>query len=117
DWQYWEGRLLCVRRAVRLDERRVELCLLAINNTDAQRAFQLPEPLFQWQLRIDSADPKGSDLPVEQPKLDVPAQSVLLLSASVEAPGMDTAVHSIEASALQPDKAPRPTAPSATPGP
>jgi glycogen operon protein len=116
DWQYWEGRLLCARRALRLDERRVELGLLAVNNTDTQRTFQLPEPLFQWTLRLNSADPKVIDLPVEQSKLDLPAHSVLVLSASVEAPGSDIALHSIEESALQPDKAPRPNAPSATPG-
>src|SRR5262249_44368528 len=98
----------------RLDEQHVELCLLAINNTDTQRTFQLPEPLFQWTLRIDSADPKVSDLPVEQPKLDVPAHSVMVLSARVEAPGTDSALHSIAESALPREKARRPPAPQAT---
>ncbi len=117
DWQYWEGRLLCVRRAVRLDGQRVELCLLLINNTDAERPFHLPEPMFQWTRRLSSADPAVTDQSIEDPHLDVPAHSVQLLSASVEAPGTDIVLHSIEESALQPDKAPRPTAPTAAPTP
>jgi glycogen operon protein len=39
DWQYWEGRLLCVRRARRLDDGRAELCLLLANNTIDEQTF------------------------------------------------------------------------------
>jgi isoamylase len=115
DWGYWEGRLLCVRRALRLDDGRVELCLLLINNTDAVRAFELPEPLFQWILRVDSADLGVSDRPVEQPKLDVASQSVQLLTCVADAPGTAIALYPLEQSALQPDKAPRPAPPKSTP--
>jgi isoamylase len=111
DWQFWEARLLCLRRAARLEDGRVELCLLLINNTEAQRTFELPEPYFPWSLRLDSAEPNKADQPLAQNKLELTARSMQVLSVVTEGPGTEVARHSIEQSALQPDRAPRPTRP------
>ena len=116
DWQYWEGRLLCVRRAQRLDDGHTELCLLLANNTINDQVFQLPQPLFQWRLRIDTADLNAADRPVDQPAIRVAAQSVQLLSALVEGCAGETLLHTPAETAIQPEDAPRPTPPKSTAG-
>ena len=116
DWQFWEARLLGSRRAVRLDDGRVELCVLLINNTEAARTFQLPEPHFSWTLRLDSAEPTVTDRAVTQSQLEVAARSVQLLSVVADAPGTAVMIYPIEQSPLQPDRAPRPTRPEPADG-
>ncbi|MGH8207635.1 MAG: glycogen debranching protein GlgX, partial [Steroidobacteraceae bacterium] len=112
DWEYWEGRLLCVRRAMRIDEGRAELCLLLANNTGDRHVFQLPQPLFRWTLRLDTANLQIIDQAVEASQLGVEANSVQLLTAVVEAPGRGAQLHVPADSAVQPEKAPRPRPPA-----
>ncbi len=112
DWQYWEGRLLCVRRAVRLPDGPAQLCLLLANNTADAHTFQLPQPVFEWMLRVDTADLQAVDRPVRELQREVAAHSVQLLTAQVEAPAAAAIVHAAE-SAMQPEKAPRPVMPKA----
>jgi isoamylase len=81
DWQYTEGRLLSVRRARQLDEGRVEVSLLLTNNTSDLHSFQLPEPRFQWWLRLNTADVQTADQQIERAAIDVAAHSVQLLTA------------------------------------
>jgi isoamylase len=85
DWQYWEGRLLGVRRAHRLDLGRVEASFLLINNTDERRPFRLPQPSLAWRLRLDSADPAAQERDVTGARVEVEAHSVKLLIAIVNA--------------------------------
>jgi isoamylase len=83
DWQYTEGRLLCLRRAARLDQTRVEITLILSNSTAAAHAFQLPDPLFEWWLRLNSDDPKAIDVKLERESVEVAPHSVLMLAALV----------------------------------
>jgi glycogen operon protein len=115
DWGYWEGRLLCVRRAVRLPEGPGELCLLLANNTTDQHVFQLPQPLFNWALRVDSASPATAERPIESLQVEVAAHSVQLLTARAEAGTERALVHAVGDAAVQPEKAPRPTPPKQPP--
>lgn len=108
DWQNWQGRLLCVRRARRLDDGRAELCLLLANNTTDELPFQLPQPLFRWSLRVDTAEPQVMDQPIEEPAVRVAAQSVQLLSCVVEAPAPEWMLHASAGAAIQPENAPLP---------
>jgi isoamylase len=114
DWHYWEGRLLSVRRARRLDDGRAELCLLLANNTSDEQVFQLPQPLFRWSVRINTADLKVIDQPINQPAIRVLAQSMQLLSAIVEARAPEAMLHAPADTAIQPEKAPPPTPPKPT---
>jgi len=116
DWQYWEGRLLCVRRARRLDDRRAELCLLLANNTPDELPFQLPQPLVPWLRRIDTADFSCIDQPTDEPSVRVAAQSVQLFSAIVEASAPEWTVHPPADTAMQPESAPLPVPPKAATG-
>jgi isoamylase len=86
DWQNQEGRLLCLRRASRLDERRAEVTLVLTNNTMDAHAFQLPDPTFDWWLRLDSDDPHGAEVEMTGSTLQVAPHSVQLLTAIVEWP-------------------------------
>jgi glycogen operon protein len=85
DWQYTEGRLLSVRRARRLDAGRVEVSLLLTNNTSDLHSFQLPDPRFRWQLRLNTAEVHSTDQEIEHAAIDVAPHSVQLLTAIVAA--------------------------------
>lgn len=97
DWHYGDGRLLCVRRALRLDEARVEVSLLLTNNTPESHSFQLPDPRFRWSLRLNSADVHAADQEIELAAIDVAAHSVQLLTAIVPA----TPAESLTATSVQ----------------
>ncbi|HWW20005.1 MAG TPA: glycogen debranching protein GlgX [Steroidobacteraceae bacterium] len=84
DWQNPQGRLLCLRRAARLDERRAEVTLILTNNGMQAHAFQLPDPTFRWWLRINSDDPHGAEVELELGTVEVAPHSVQLLTAIVE---------------------------------
>jgi isoamylase len=102
DWQYGEGRLLCVRRALRLDEERTEVSLLLINNTADVHAFDLPGPLLPWVAHIDSAQPDLADHDLSGPQVELAARSVQLLTAIVTAQQGEPAVHSDTDKASEP---------------
>jgi isoamylase len=86
DWQYFEGRLLGVRRALALEHAEVEVSLLLINNTDEARPFELPEPSLPWRLRLDSAEPDAPEREPSETSVEVAAHSVQVLIARVPRP-------------------------------
>ena len=114
DWQTWEGCLLCVRRAQRLDHGHTELCLLLTNNTITDQVFQLPQPLLPWRVRVDTADLNVIDQPVDQGAVCVAAQSMQLLSVVVEGCAGVALLHTPADTAIQPENAPQPTPPKST---
>jgi isoamylase len=103
DWQFGEGRLLSVRRAVRLDQERTEVSLLLINNTAEVHAFEFPLPALPWVLRLDSAHPDSQPHEQQATLVEVRARSVQLLTAVVRAEGAPVAVHSEEDQAIEPE--------------
>jgi isoamylase len=104
DWGYTEGRLLCVRRALRLDEARAEVSLMLINTSTEARSFQLPQPQYPWVLRLDTASAATSDHEIDRAQLDVAPHSLQLLTAEVEASAPGSAIHSPSDSAVQPEQ-------------
>jgi isoamylase len=109
DWQYTEGRLLCVRRALRLDEARAEVSLLLANTTPDGHCFQLPQPQFHWYQRLDSATGAPLDRAIEQSQIEVAPHSLQLLTAVVETPSPTGVVHTAGDTAVQPEQAPQPS--------
>ena len=106
DWHAWDGRFLCVRRALRHGDSSAEVSLLLINNSELPQAFQLPQPQFRWWLRIDSADVDCGDSEVDCNAVEVAALSLQLLTAGVDAHMPDTLVHEPADTPAQPDPAP-----------
>jgi glycogen operon protein len=104
DWQNGEGRLLCVRRSLRLDDGRVELSLLLINNSGEPHNFQLPQPLFRWSLRLDTAVTSTTERVLEQPFQAVGEHSVQLLSALAQAASEEGVKHPATETAMQPEQ-------------
>jgi isoamylase len=102
DWGYTEGRLLCVRRALRVDEIKAEVSLILINLSPEARGFQLPQPQFGWCLRLDTAGVALIDRDIDRAQLEVAPHSLLLLTAVVEAPSPASGVHSLSDTAVQP---------------
>jgi len=107
DWHYTEGRLLCLRRALRLDEARAEVSLLLINTTADVHSFQLPQPHLHWCLRLDTADGALADRDIEGSHVELASHSVQLLTAVVEAPSPEGVVHTAGDTAVQPILSPR----------
>ena len=103
DWQYTEGKLLCVRRAARIDAACAEISLLLINTNSDAHMFQLPQPQCQWQLRLDTATGAPIDRAIDQSQLEVAGHSLQLLTAVLEAPSPG-AVHTAGDTAMQPDQ-------------
>jgi hypothetical protein len=93
-----------VRRAARIDEARAEVSVLLINTNADMHVFQLPQPLFGWVLRLDTASGELPERVIEQPQLEVAAHSLQLLTAVVEAPSPERGLHSVVDSAVQPDQ-------------
>jgi isoamylase len=104
DWQFGEGRLLSVRRAVRLEDESAEISLLMINNTGDLHSFSLPQPVLPWIARIDSAHPDLGDRELEGTGIDVEARSVQLLTAVVAAQPPEILVHAEEDTAPEPEQ-------------
>ena len=73
---------------------------------------QLPQPLFNWALRLDSAVPAIADRAVESLQVEVASHSVQLLTARADASGGRALVHAAGDAAIQPEKAPRPMPPA-----
>jgi isoamylase len=93
DWQYAEGRLLSVRRAVRLENESTEISLLLINNSGERHSFELPKPALPWWLRLDTTNVEAAESQFEGSTLEVEAHSLQLLTAIVtEAAAEMTAV-------------------------
>jgi glycogen operon protein len=107
DWQYTEGRLLCVRRALRLDEARAEVSLLLANTTPDVHSFQLPQPQLRWCLRLDTANGSLVDRDIDRPQVEVAPHSLQLLTAVVETPSPTGVVHTAGDTAVQPEQAPQ----------
>jgi isoamylase len=105
DWQYGEGRLLCVRRSVRLEDERTEISLLLINNTGDLHSFELPQPKLPWVARLDSAYPQLQERDIDAPSLEIEGRSVQLLTTIVVAEQPQTLLHSEQDSATEPDEA------------
>ena len=99
DWQNSEARFLCVRRGVRLDEKRAELSLLLINNTAQPQKVQFPQPAFRWWRRLDTAEARIVDQEIDRPSIDMAAHSVQLFTTIVDASAPD----SLPPGAAEPD--------------
>jgi isoamylase len=106
DWHAWEGRLLCVRRALRHGESHAELSLILINSSGRPQTFELPQPQFRWWLRMDSADIRRADSEIDGNAVEVAAESLQLLTASVDVRMPDTLVHELADTPAQPDAPP-----------
>lgn len=86
-WDYTEGRLLALRRAARIEDKRkvkgqVSASLLLINSYSEDREFILPKPLLNWRVIIDAADPElaSARKPIDN-RITVVSHSALLLVA------------------------------------
>ena len=56
-WDYAPGRVLGLRRAAETADGLIDLSLVLINGGGDDVQFKLPEPVFDWALRLDTAQP------------------------------------------------------------
>ena len=87
-WDDPEGRLLTMRRAAPAErpDGSVDVVLMLVNGSDADRDFTLPEPRLDWRLLLDSARPERTEPDAQNPVLRVDSRSVVLLGAVAPAP-------------------------------
>jgi glycogen operon protein len=81
-WNDPAAQLLSLRRAG-AGVRGVDVTLLLLNATEADRRFALPPPALAWQLLLDSAEPGAEESAVETDSILVHCRSAVLLAASV----------------------------------
>ena len=87
-WNFFEGRLLALRRITHSEEtiRRakggVAASLLLLNASEEDREFKLPSPYMPWEVAIDAASSDGAaTCQPRQHRIAVPAHSAMLLVA------------------------------------
>lgn len=81
-WDFAEGRVLGLRRAIRHDDLRVQVSLLIINGSDEDARFRLPAaPPQAWHRVLDTADPKARSGVRMTSDVPLAAHSLVLLSA------------------------------------
>ncbi|NYT82280.1 glycogen debranching protein GlgX [Alcaligenaceae bacterium] len=83
-WDYAPGRVLGLRRAAETAEGLVDLSLLLLNGGGDDVRFQLPEPAFDWTLRLDTANPGSAAEPHGGEALKLRAHSLMVLTATHE---------------------------------
>src|SRR5690606_11945271 len=83
-WDYAPGRVLGLRRAAETAEGLVDLSLLLLNGGGDDVRFQLPEPAFDWTLRLDTANPGSAAEPPGGEALELRAHSLMVLTATHE---------------------------------
>ncbi|MCE7795980.1 glycogen debranching protein GlgX [Sphingobium sufflavum] len=80
DWGNPDGRALSMRRAIKLDDGRVEAINLLLNASDDAIHFALPGPFSERSLLVDSARPELVDVSVEGDYTLEPHSAVLIRS-------------------------------------
>jgi glycogen operon protein len=80
-WDEPEARTLTLRRATAAPDGSADVTLLLLNADSAVHDFLLPQPLLDWCVVLDSADPEAEEYPVNGESVPVAAHSVVLLAA------------------------------------
>lgn len=87
-WDYPEGRVLGLRRAVRVGDTTVQVSLLLVNGGSEDIVFQIPvSPPLNWHYILDTATPEVRPQAWGAPGVPLAAHSLVLLSATQEASG------------------------------
>ncbi|GAC1429627.1 MAG: hypothetical protein NVSMB6_28950 [Burkholderiaceae bacterium] len=93
NWEFPEGRLLALRRVAAVPEGPADVAavsLLMLNAPPEDRDFDLPQPVMQWRVLLDSSLPperEDGKRPVASPvdnKITIAAHSAVLLVAQHE---------------------------------
>jgi isoamylase len=82
-WGEPEARTLTLRRAVALQDRKVEVMLVLLNADSAEQDFVLPAPELDWTMLVDTARPGRPAIPFDDGHARVAAYSVMLLVGSL----------------------------------
>lgn len=84
-WDFPEGRVLGLRRAIRGDPGRVHVSLVIVNGGDEDVRFRLPaSPALNWNRVLDTADLEGKLTSRVASDVPLAAHSLVLLSAMHE---------------------------------
>ncbi len=81
DWGNENGRLLGLRRLGRYDDATVEIIVLLLNADVAEHMFALPEPGFDYRVRLDTQHPSRQDVATAENRYLVAPHSLVLLTA------------------------------------
>ncbi len=84
DWENSDARLLCLRRAARRTDGRIEITALMMNATGEPVLFNLPGD-FPWQMVYDTAAPDAAPGPLKDKSYSVGDRAAVLLAAEIDA--------------------------------
>ena len=80
DWDFADGRLLMLRRALPQTSAQSAVSLLLINGTGDAHTFTMPAPTMSWRVRIDTAQPDAPERVLAGDSLEVIGPGVVLLT-------------------------------------
>lgn len=82
DWDFADGRLLMLRRALPRTTGHPDVSLLLINGTTDTHTFTMPAPTLRWRIRIDTGRPGAAERALDGDSLEVIGPSVVLLTCT-----------------------------------
>lgn len=83
-WDFAEGRVLGLRRAVTLPSGDVDVSFVLFNGSGEDIEFEVGSQPCSWTRELDTAQPDAAAAPVTGDTVNVPAHAVVLLSAVVQ---------------------------------
>jgi isoamylase len=78
-WNNPEERVIALRRAAKAPDGTVSILTMLLNPTANTVEFSLPEPSLPARVLIDSAQPAASERPLDDRRISVAGQSVVLV--------------------------------------
>lgn len=85
-WDYAEGRVLGLRRAIRCRDATVRVSLLLVNGSHEDVTFQIPaSPALDWHRVVDTAEPDGGTRTRVASGVPLAAHALVLLGAVQDA--------------------------------
>jgi len=83
-WEFAEGRVLGLRRAMALPSGDADMSFMMVNASMEDIEFQLPEHDFPWTCELDSANPELEPGPINEASVTLGAHSLVLLTSTLK---------------------------------
>lgn len=88
DWHNSTARLLGVRRAGRREDGQIDVIALLTNSDEASHTFEMPEPLLDYHVVVDTDNPSRANTTISDGSCTVAPVSLVLIAARVRPESM-----------------------------
>ncbi|MEO7072893.1 MAG: glycogen debranching protein GlgX [Rhodanobacter sp.] len=84
DWDFADGRLLMLRRALPQPAAQPDVSLLLVNGTEDVHSFTMPAPVMRWRVLVDSTNPDAPERVLDGEGIELAGPGVMLLTAALD---------------------------------